>query len=105
MWALGVWSGHHVRLGVWRGDGARSCRRLLQLTCAGLRFVGELARSMRPVALRTDRGTMWSTLSAPGNPHNQQRSDALRICSLMRRQGLPFLPCVAAIAVGGLHEA
>lgn len=76
MWGVQRGSGHQARLGVWRGVGTRSWRRELHVTCAGLRLVGELARSMRPVAFSTDNGTMWSTLSAPGSPHNQHRSDA-----------------------------
>lgn len=80
-----------------------SCRRLLHVMCAGLRLAGSSARSMRPVSRRTRSGMTWSTLSAPGRPHNQHRSDTASTCARSLRHGRPRLPAPAGVAMA--HES
>jgi hypothetical protein len=83
--------------------GGLAWRRLLQRAWALRRLPGSSASSMRPVALRMDRGMMWSTVSAPGCPHSQHTLQASSTCCLMRRHGLPRRPVLAAGM--GAHQA
>jgi len=94
---------NHQRRDDTSGVGGLSWRRELHTLWAGLRFAGSSASCICPVCFRMRRGMTWSTLSAPGCPHNQHTFDAARTWALMRRQGLPFLPAAMACVVG--HEA